>query len=183
MESFAFIGTRQPKALPRSWNQLFTLAAEYAVELGAVVHSGGAPGAEQVAAERALQAGGNVRLYLPRDGFEAEWLARVTREHKAQIETLYFDPEVHQEWVDAVHAWHPAGTFLARASLAIYARSYGMVRHASAVVALPFVRLKNGTSDRGQTEQGIAIAREFEIPLYDLSVDGDRDRLRALMGV
>jgi hypothetical protein len=151
--------------------------------LGAVVYSGASPGAEQIAAERALQAGGRVRLYLPRDGFEAEWVQRMTAAHPDQVEFTRFDPDVHQEWVDAVYAWHPAGTFLAKASLAIYARSYGMVRDASVVVALPFVRLKNGTSDRGQSEQGLQVAREMEIPLYDLSVDADRERLRVLLGV
>ena len=183
MESFAFIGTRQPRTLPKSWYQLYTLAAEYAAEVGAILHSGASPGSEQVAAERALQAGGRVKLYLPRDGFEGEWVGRLTKAYPEHVELLHFDPNLHQEWSDAVHSWHPAGSFLAKASLAMYARSYGMIREASAVVALPFVRVKNGTSDRGQSEQGLQVARGFDIPVYDLSLDLDRERLRFLLGV
>lgn len=183
MESFAFIGTRQPRMLPRPWYQLFTAAAVYAAEHGYVVNSGASQGAEQLAADRALAAGGRVRLYLPWDGYEGEWVQRAAREYPGHVEVSVFGPESHAEWAEAIHAWHPAGSYLARASLALYARSYGAVREASSVVALPFLRVRKGASEKGQTEQGLEIARKLGLPLYDLSVTEDRQRLRDRLGI
>jgi hypothetical protein len=181
MESYAFIGTKQPKSLPRSWCLLFTAAAEDAARHGITVHTGATPGAEQLAAERALQAGGSVRLYLPWPGFEAGWRKAISKAYPDRVSTVSFDPEVHAEWTEAIHAWHPTGEHLARASLAMYARNYGLVREATTVVALPFLRVKNGVADKGQTEQGLEVARSLGLPVYDLSEDEDRQALRDLL--
>lgn len=183
MESYAFIGTKQPKSLPRSWWQLFAAAAEFAARNEITVHTGATPGSEQLAAERALVAGGSVRLYLPWSGFEAAWVKGASLAFPGQVSTVSFDPEIHSEWTEAIHVWHPTGEHLARASLAIYARNYGLVREATTVVALPFVRVKNGASDKGQTQQGLEVAREIGLPVYDLSEDDDRLALRTLLGL
>jgi hypothetical protein len=58
-----------------------------------------------------------------------------------------------------------------------------LVREATTVVALPFVRVKNGASDKGQTQQGLEVAREIGLPVYDLSEDDDRLALRTLLGL
>lgn len=182
MESYAFIGTKQPKTLPRAWYQLFTAAAEYAARNGITVHTGATPGSEQLAAERALRAGGAVRLYLPWHGFETAWLTGISQAYPKQVLTVSFDPDVHSEWTAAIHAWHPNGEHLARASLAIYARNYGLVRESTAAVALPYLRVKNGLADKGQTEQGLEVARGLGLPVYDLSEEDGRESLRILLG-
>ncbi|MGV3722856.1 MAG: hypothetical protein ACO1SX_18295 [Actinomycetota bacterium] len=181
MESYAFIGTKQPKSLPRTWCQLFTAAAEDAARNGITVHTGATPGAEQLAAERTLQAGGAVRLYLPWPGFEAVWVKGLSGAYPGRVSTVSFDPEVHSEWTEAIYAWHPNGEHLARASLAIYARNYGLVREATTVVALPYLRVKNGAADKGQSEQGLEVARSLGLPVYDLSEEEDRQALRDLL--
>jgi hypothetical protein len=178
MESFAFIGTRQPRALPRSWYQLYVEAAEYAARQGYTIHSGATPGSEQLAVERALQAGGTVRIYLPWEGFEASWVAGIQRAHSGRVLTVTFDPSIHTEWVQAIRARHPAGAYLARASLGLYARTYGLVRESSSLVALPFVRLKNGAADKGQTQQGLEVAAQYGLEQYDLSEEEGRAALR-----
>jgi len=183
MESYAFIGTKQPRALPRSSYQLFTAAAKHAAENGITVHSGATPGAEQLAAERALEAGGTVRLYLPWNGFETGWLASMSRAHPNRVLTVVFDAEVHSEWTEAIHAWHPVGEHLARAALAMYARTYGLVRESTTVVAMPYLRVKNGGSDKGQTEQGLRVARDLGLTLFDLSEEAGRLGLRELLGL
>jgi hypothetical protein len=181
MESFCFIGTRQPRSLSRSWYQLYTGAAEFAARRGFAVHSGAMPGAEQLAAETALAAGGLVRLYLPWEGYEPIWCRNQQNRHPSRVETVVYDPEIHTSWTEAIHQWHPAGTFLARASLGLYARTYGMVGESTSVVALPYVRLKSGAADKGQTEQGLTVARELELVLYDLSEEEGRTALRDLL--
>lgn len=181
MERCAFIGTRQPRMLPRAWYHLYTEAAEWAARTGAVVASGATPGAEQLAAQCALNAGGSVRLYLPWSGFEAAWVRRVEREYPGKLTTSIYDPHIHEEWTEAIYRWHPTGTNLARAALALYARSYGAVYEATGVVALPFVRSRNGAVDKGQTEQGLQLARDLGLTLYDLSDDAQRQQLRSLL--
>jgi hypothetical protein len=167
--------------LPRTWYRIYTDAAEWAARNGVQVLSGATPGAEQLAAQGALKAGGQVTLYLPWHGFEVEWVKCQQEEYPGQVTLRVYDPEIHAGWAEAIHRWHPAGTHLARASLALYARSYGLVYEATSVVALPFVRTRNGATDRGQSEQGLQIARELGLSLYDISDDELRERLRELI--
>lgn len=181
MERCAFIGTRQPRMLPRTWYRLYTDAAEWVARSGAVVASCATPGAEQLAAQCALAAGGTVCLYLPWSDFEAEWVRRVQGEYPGLVTTRVYDPDVHADWTEAVLRTHPAGSYLARASQALYARSYGAVYEATDVVALPFIRSRNGAADKGQTEQGLQLARDLGLSLYDLSVEEERLRLRVLI--
>lgn len=181
MERFAFIGTRQPRILPRMWYSLYTDAAAWAARNGVRVLSGATPGAEQLAAQCALKAGGEVTLYLPWHGFEAEWVRRQEQEYSGQVTLRVYDPEIHHGWAEAIQRRHPTGAHLARASLALYARSYGLVYESTGVVALPFVRTRNGAVDRGQSEQGLQIAQELGLSLYDISDDEPRERLRELI--
>jgi hypothetical protein len=167
--------------LPRAWYQLYTGAAEWAARTGAVVASGATPGAEQLALQCALAAGGTVRLYLPWSGFEAEWVRNTERAYPGKVTTSIYDPNIHGAWTEAIHRTHPAGTHLAKAALALYARSYGAVYEATSVVALPFVRSRNGATDKGQSEQGLQLARELGLSLYDLSEEDQRQQLRALL--
>ena len=122
-----------------------------------------------------------MQLYLPWSDYEAQWVRRVEREYPGQVTLRIYDPEVHQSWAEAIHSSHPAGTNLARAALALYARSYGAVYEATSVVALPFIRSRNGAADKGQSEQGLQLARDLGLSLFDLSVEEQRQQLRELL--
>lgn len=156
---------------------MFKEAAEQAARRGIVVQTGATSGSEQSAVEVALAAGGSVHLYLPWKEFEAVWRRGLEAKFGNRVETTVYDSERDAEWTAAIAAWHPHGEYLARASMALYARNHGLVTGSDLVVALPFVRVRKGETEKGPTEQGIELARERGIPLYDLSEIQDRDRM------
>ena len=60
MYPVAFIGTREPRLVPGSVSNLYTRAAAALARAGRTIVTGATPGAEQLAVEAALAAGGKV---------------------------------------------------------------------------------------------------------------------------
>jgi hypothetical protein len=167
-----------------------------------VISCGATPGAEQLAAEAALAAGGNVELFLPWANYEREWVQRIKRRFGAQVSETVFDPALHADWLTAARTMVPNGGHLSTGSIALHARCYGMLARATSVIVMPYVRLswqvverssefrrskiggisseseiRERTIDKGGAESAIRFAQTLERNAFDLSTEEDRLRL------
>jgi hypothetical protein len=201
MELIVFLGTRQPRLLPTSSVELFRGAAEAVAARGQVVSTGATPGAEQMAAEAALAVGGKVDILLPWERYEAGWVNNVCRRYPDSVSLTIFDPDEHVDWLEAARTEHFRSEHLASGSLALIARTYGLVARSSALIVLPYVRATRpepqprrslrGTMgrlafgapqpqaiiDKGGAELPIRLAEALSVPCYDLSERAERVRL------
>jgi hypothetical protein len=83
-----------------------------------------------------------------------------------------YDERTHKDWTESVHKCHPAARNLTRGPFALHARNYGILmdQKVDAVFALP-----KGISDLGGTGQGMRIAKENSILLFNLLDPEDRN--------
>lgn len=199
---YAFLGTRQPRLLPPTVIDLYRTAAESLAKQGSTVLCGATAGAEQLAAEAALSAGGTVELFLPWALYERDWVQRMKRLHGERVREILFAPSTHSDWLEAARATVPNGAHLSAGSIALHARSYGLLERADAVVMMPYVRLTwqaierpatsrrsriggiSGESeireqilDKGGAEWAIRFAQNLDRVAFDLSAEEDRARL------
>jgi hypothetical protein len=206
MEKIAFLGTRQPRLLPPHIVELYSTAAAIIGEQGDLLLSGATPGAEQLAAESALQAGGQVELFLPWSLYERDWVSRLERTYPGKVSTIVFDSAIHTEWLEAARAVLPGSSRLSTGSLAVHARCFGMLQHATLMIVMPYVRIawqvidrpglfrrgrlaaitgraqvRERTEDKGGAELAIRFAEGLGIAAYDLSTEEDRFRLAELL--
>jgi len=200
--NYAFLGTRQPRLLPTPVLDFYRNAASSLAKQGSCIVSGATPGAEQLAAEAALHAGGNVELFLPWALYEREWVQRIKRQFAEQVHETVFNPTTHAHWLREARAMVPNGENLSMGSISLHARCYGMLERAGAVVVLPYVRLtwqviertsdfrrskiggissesqvRERTLDKGGMEWPIRFAQTLERDSFDLSTEEDRVRL------
>lgn len=168
----AFIGARPEKMakLPPEWIELYRQAAVLTAMQEHTIHTGAAPGADQIAAEAALQAGGSVVLFLPWRSFEAAWIETL-RPHRGRVSVCIYDPEQHAQWAAWVDQHHPNPRVLGRAARKLMARNGGIIGSGAVeVVALPLWE-----GDRaGGTGYGMTLAGARGIPLWDLSQEPAR---------
>lgn len=183
MERIAFLGTRKPNWAPPEWYSLYLTAARRVGEQGRTLLVGADPGADQDAANVALQAGGSVELYLPWADYEKLWVRRMEERYPGRVSEVVFQRDAHTAWVESIVRWHPTGKYLSRAVMALNARNYGLLVAAGAAVALPLVRVVKGATgapdatEKSSTGQEIELARLLNLRVFDLSEAGDRSRL------
>lgn len=173
MKRIAFIGTREPELRPAEWVKLYCDAVAAAVQHGHMVVTGGAPGCDQLAANRALTLGGQVMLILPFYNYEREWVSTVKSAFLKQL-LIVADPEHHRDWEASVDRYHPAAGSLSRGARMMHSRNFGIVSNSDATVALP-----SSKPGGGGTGQGIRICRALGIKLFDLSQEEGRAALQA----
>lgn len=167
LQPLAFIGASQEKLeqLPGEWRELFTQVAASAAQQGRPVHTGAAPGGEQLAAETALGAGGTVRLFLPWAKFEAAWIKEMQARHGERVSLTVFSRELHPKWDAWVREHYPGAQALGPKARRLVSRIGGVVEGCAGVVALP-----PGEAERtGGTGYGIRLAKELGIEVWDLS--------------
>ncbi|MCC2667899.1 MAG: hypothetical protein K0Q72_370 [Armatimonadetes bacterium] len=203
MEQIAFLGTRQPRLLPPHVVDLYRTAAASLGGQGDLLLSGATPGAEQLAAEAALAAGGAAEFFLPWALYEREWVARMERTYGDRVRTVVFEVSTYPQWLEAARNAHPDGQRLSVGSLAVHARCFGMIERATLVIVMPYVRIawqvverpglfgrkritgesrvRERTTDKGGTELAIRFAESLGVAAYDLSRDDDRYRLADLL--
>lgn len=178
MKYVAFIGSRDLRQFDGNRLQLFTDAARAAVQHGYAVVTGACKGADQLAAETALAAGGKVLLVLPYIHYESAWIAAMESRYLGQVAAECYDPEVHPRWAKSVQLYHPAAAKLDVWSAALHARNFGIVGRSIAVVALPNYQ-RNG----GGTAQGLRVAQALGIKLFDLRDEKSNvELMKRLMG-
>ncbi|HEY8531123.1 MAG TPA: hypothetical protein VIL08_02635 [Limnochorda sp.] len=181
----ACVGTRDYRQMPEEWRHLFVDAVRWLAEWGYSIATGGAKGADQIAAVNACLYGSKVQLYLPDPDYERQWIEEDLLGPFAspwQVEEIIYDPAKHQHWAESVRKYHPNPAALSPGVFRLMARNYGIVEGAKAVIALPKRRrLPNGQESLGGTGQGIRIAKALGIPVFDLSTPEGRQALREKM--
>lgn len=177
--SLAFIGTRDfatPAERKPEPARLFRAAAEWCGRTSRLLHTGAAPGADQVAAEAALAGGGRVHLFLPEPRFQTHWRAGLQARYPGRVTETVYDPELHPDWTASVDQYHPSPGWLRPSDRRFHARNYGIVIGAAAVIALP---KGPDAAQWGGTGQGMRIAVALGIPLFNLWLPEDHARLLA----
>lgn len=158
----AFIGSRNLVQFPAAWVALYEAAARAAAR-DYVLRTGACDGADQRAADTALEAGGEVHLCLPWWSYEWVWVDSRKLRYPGQVAQLVYDRLKHPEWTNSVTEFHPASAALSRGALALHARNYGIVAPCEFGVALP--SLERGG---GGTGQGLRVGDALGVPVYDL---------------
>lgn len=142
-----------------------------------ILHTGAAPGADQVAAEIALRLGAEVFLALPKGDHEAEWISQMRYQFGGKVQIRVYNPHQDAAWLTSVTKYHPY--YQRKPELlttdrrhqfigCLHARNWGilMEHRVDAVIALP-----NSAPDGGGTGQGIRIAAGERIWCYNLAYD------------
>jgi hypothetical protein len=167
-KEYAFIGARDLSQFEPNVIGAFQKAAENAARAGYLIVTGAAKGADQLAAESALKAGGAVRLSLPWSGYEKEWVSDLSNRNpgRVAIDTRIpvrgFDDAASQ----SIDQYHPSPGSLKGSVHSLHARNYNILSapqgNVAGVIALaPKV---DGTV-QGGTGQGARIAGGLGIPL------------------
>jgi hypothetical protein len=185
----AAIGTRQIQLAHPEAVMLFRLGCAAAGRFGHRLRTGAAPGFDQLAVETSLQYGGWCDLFLPWESYEKPWVQYIQQqsiqlwgENRIHIEV--FDPTFqkfphHEDWAESVRQYHPAPERLNQGAFKLHARNYGIIIDcsgpqdllANCVLAVP-------SQEGGGTAQGMRIAIDLEVPMFDLSTQVGRDDLR-----
>lgn len=159
---FAVIGTREPT--PAQVNLCKWTVAWFCKKhpTTAVLHTGGAPGIDQIAARKALRCGATVVLHLPWYSFEEKFVARWKERYPTKIVTKVIDPISDKTAWESVDTYHPNSAALGSGGRRLHARNYRIVypgtKSVSFVLAFP-------SPGGGGTAQGIRIATKNNIPL------------------
>ena len=184
MESVAFIGTQQPGRLSTELVDLFVAGARAVAGAGARLHVGGAAGAEHLAARAALDAGGCIRLFLPWERYEQEWVDRTCRQHGNRVEIRLLDRETDREWMEAARSFQPSARLIAAGQAAMYARYFGAFQGCEAVVALPYSRTRwERTGQRLPAGRSTAMGRMEKFPVVELGSTGTLVQIAQSAGV
>jgi len=152
----AFIGTRRVEGVSQLAHSTYLDLVEMAVRQEYTIRTGAAPGADQIAAARALHLGGTVELVLPWMNYEHAWRREILAEFRDQITTEVYDYEKNIDWRESVKAYHPSWGMLTHGAYSLHARNYGIIEPCEVVVAL------TAPDRKGGTEQGIRIAEALE---------------------
>jgi len=153
--------------------QYMTLVAAGAAQRGWVLRSGGAPGADSAFEAGALQADGAKEIYLPWDGFGGRTAASTSYPG-------YFFPgaPLWGEAAKLAQKYHPAWDRVGRGERALHTRNVFQVLGRDLNTPSNFV-LCWTDPDRGGTTQALRIARDYEIPIFNLWLAGGQERFEA----
>lgn len=156
---FAVIGTREPSQTQIDWVRglLEVIATETP---DGVLHTGAAPGIDQLAANDWLHQGKRVHLHLPWKNYEPGWVAMV-RKHYPRQGWISIDGNSngaaqnpkHERFDQIASLHHPLWSTLKPHVRALHQRNVGIIEPCDAVFAAP------GTKPwGGGTAMGIKIA-------------------------
>lgn len=140
-----------------------TLAMQFASR-GAILRTGGADGADNAFLQGALEAKGQVELYLPWPGFNGHQQGIVCGD----------DPGLQK----TASQHHPAWGALTRGGRALHTRNVAQVLGTTGDQPSDLVICwTQEGSGKGGTGQAIRIAKHFNVPVFDL---GNRKNFEAL---
>lgn len=157
MRHFAVIGTRNCTAEQLAWMRQ-SLDLEKRSRAGQVLHTGAAPGIDQMAAEEWASRGGDVVLHLPWPSYEQAWVQRADRERG--IMAVYPEPRLTRDEKAVVAQHHERWGQLSHGSRLLHFRNFGIVRRQAQVYAAP-----GSAPWGGGTAMGLKLALHFEIPI------------------
>ena len=170
---FAIIGTRSPWLIDKSAIRMLNRAIDWACQINATIRTGASKGVDQKTAERVSLRKRKIELVLPWRDFEVTWIDRLVSRYPNLIRIEVFDPVQHHPWLESVDVYHPEPTKLQWQERRLHARNYGIVAHTDAVIALP------RPPEEGGTGQGMRVARGLGIPLFNLNLVDDQERIQA----
>ena len=144
---FAAIGTREPA--PAQLEQLYRwLGGLSRTRDNAVLHTGAAPGVDQLAALRWLQDGGDVHLHLPWPAYERTWVENIVREYGGRRCVVDRPAEPAEDALRLAALHHPRWETLGRGPRSLHARNVEIVRPVTlGVIALPGTVLQQCRED------------------------------------
>lgn len=171
---YAFIGARELKRVPSAGLQLYEQAAHVCGARDYLVNTGVAPGSDQRAAERCLEAGGRCAFYLPWRSYEQTWVQLMLKRYPGRCYVADCDPLMQPLAVMAIDL-HPNAAYLKNSVRALMARNYLIVSGTNAVFALPRPPCQGGTA------HGVKCAESLGIPVYNLSLADGRSRFQAAL--
>jgi len=164
--NYAGIGTRYPSEEQAA---LCSKIGTYLAVRGYVLHTGAAPGVDQLFTRAALKAGGRVVLHLPWPKHEQEFRDSIPKELQQFVEVRVLQSKKKERdhiAFDSVDEYHPASTRLSWGALCLHARNYRIVvpeddHPVDFVLAYP-------SPHGGGTMQGVRIAHALERPVVRL---------------
>ena len=155
-------------------DECFALAGDLASN-GLTLRSGGAPGADQAFEEGAAVMDGPREIYLPWPGFEAK-----AREKIRDLDCEF--PEPTAEAYVMAKEYHPRWGALSYGGRKLMARNVHQVLGLDLLTPSLFILCwtKNG-SGKGGTGQALRIAKDFNVPVYDLGLDQPQEEVIAFI--
>jgi hypothetical protein len=190
--AIAFVGTRNVDDPGIAQEALqFKQAAIDVAKRGIDVYTGAATGADTMAAQAALEVGGRVKFFLPKEGYNQEFVGAMQRQHSDRVSTQVYNPKENAAWSLSVDVLHPAPGNLTPEVNALMASAYGAVEGVRGVVALPrrmyesevkdFNRSRKDPisemGDAGGTGQALRVARMLHVPEFNFTI-GEANKFR-----
>lgn len=154
MKAYAGIGSRRtPSEKLKEMETLAWFLSKYYI-----LRSGGADGADSAFANGAKAGGGPMELYLPWPGY-----------NDLRGENVYVLPSgvIGQKAIDLARKFHPAPWRLSPAVLKLHARNALILLGKNLDDPVKFVACWG--DGQGGTEQGLRMAKEYEIPILNLN--------------
>jgi hypothetical protein len=165
MIPYAGIGSR--KTPPDVLEEMTSIGRHLAVH-DFMLRSGGADGADTAFEQGARNAKGKMEIYLPWQGFNG------------RPDGLVIDPGFEAIKVAATH--HPNWGACSLAARKLHIRNVYQVLGSDLKTPSRFIICwTEGGKRKGGTGQALRIADTFSIPIYDLAVQADRQRLMWFM--
>jgi hypothetical protein len=159
---YAGIGSRQT---PESILGAFKLLGERLGEMGCVLRSGRAPGADSSFEEGAIKAHANSEIFVPWKGFpKGSALSR-----RPAILFDFIESEQKQRALTSVNTYHPAPERLSPGALKLMARNYCQMfgpTASSDPSSFVVCYTSNGKASGG-TGQAIRMAQSANIPVFN----------------
>lgn len=170
MKIYAGIGSRETPPEVIEWME--TLGEQLALA-GWTLRSGFADGADNAFARGAERGNGAMELYVPWPGFND-----APTDHPAIICSQDLPLEIQNHMHDIAEAFHPNWTACSPAAKKLHARNVPQIigRDLSTAVACVICWTPGGKHGGG-TGQAIRIAKNLQIPIFDLFNERDRELL------
>lgn len=154
---YAGIGSRET---PLIILDVMQCSAQLLAIKGYTLATGDAKGADQAFAEGAVRGKGTVIHCLPWYSYEKDWRYGLAK-HSSSIKVVNIERDIAAN--KSVDKYHPAPGRLSSAVRKLHARNYLIIEGSDFVVCWT----KDG-KDTGGTGQGIRIAKDMNIPVYNL---------------
>lgn len=160
---FAVIGTREPTTAQANVCREVVKWFCKKHERSAILHTGGAPGIDQLAARVALRRHAVVVLHLPWFSFESRFVARWQLRYPDTLKVTTIQSH-DTEALESVAKYHPHSASLGSGGRMLHARNYRIVYPLLNGDPVDFV-LAFPSPEGGGTAQGMRIAKKCGIPL------------------
>ncbi len=155
--SYAGIGAR---ATPKHILDMMYTTASLLAQDGYICKTGAAIGADQAFALGAINSKGQVHLKLPWLNYEQNWIKLMNASGLVTTrEIKHYDLQAYK----SVKRLHPKAESLSQAVIKLHARNYLIIENTQFVICW-----SPGGKTVGGTGQGIKIASELNIPIYNL---------------